>query len=215
MTMQSFKTMFKFAQLLGLVEFLREEPMQFPPSDKQLYTVEMVEGQPRAKISNRRIFRISPVGAEDEKAWSNLTAAWKESWPVPQKLDYEVPSVPEPVTHAPKSESAEVTEFTEYVRYAWNPRPSIKRIKSLITYLESAEHFGPTNPSIRRDLEQLSQRIGDWAIFCEDEQQAAQASGDTAEYDRWTRWLTAFETVGEVLTEADASAAIAALQSLI
>ena len=43
MTMHSFYTMFKFAQLLGLVELVRTESMQFPPPGGQLYSLEKTD----------------------------------------------------------------------------------------------------------------------------------------------------------------------------
>src|ERR1035437_4244617 len=55
MTTASFYTMFRLARNLGLVEFVREEPMLHPPS-KNLYSIRKVSsGDVRAVVSRRRI----------------------------------------------------------------------------------------------------------------------------------------------------------------
>jgi hypothetical protein len=71
----SFYTMFRFAQLLHLVEYVREEPMEFPPPGGMLLRVEKVAGEAQVRISTRKIFRLTQIGMADEVCWADLTNA--------------------------------------------------------------------------------------------------------------------------------------------
>ena len=123
MTSYSFKTFFKFAQLLGLVELVREEPMQLPPPGGPLYSIRVTD-KPRVVVSTRRIFKISPLGREDEKSWTNLAKAWTEGWTAPQKAEYIAPLPREEVEPRVREEVV-----TEVVPIKWVPKPSDKQFK--------------------------------------------------------------------------------------
>ena len=103
MTSFSFKTFFKFAQLLNLVELVREEPMELPPATGQLFSIRMIDEKPMAVASTRRVFKLTTVGAADERSWSDLRRAWQEQWPAPQKMEIpvEVPPVAKPIVEKP------------------------------------------------------------------------------------------------------------------
>lgn len=107
MCYRSFYTMFKFAQLLHLVEFVREEEADWkrktlPTPATSLIRLERSPATHRItrKISNRRVFRLSEVGRQDVKSWLNLTTAWKEQWPAPQII--EIPVIEERMVPAPE-----------------------------------------------------------------------------------------------------------------
>lgn len=89
MTYPSFLKIFKFAQLLGLVELVREEPMLFPPGSKHLYSVRKRQTDGMrvfATISKRRVFKLSAIGAEDDRSWTDLCRAWIQGWHAPEKI---------------------------------------------------------------------------------------------------------------------------------
>ena len=88
MTWLSFVTMFKLARYLGLVEFVREEPMKSVKTP--LYRVNK-DHRVTAVISNRRIYKLTNVGIEDERCWSNITKAYKEGWTPPLKTESRKP----------------------------------------------------------------------------------------------------------------------------
>ena len=118
MVYSSFLKVFKFAQLLGLVELVREEPMLFPPGNSNLYSVRKkhIAGdgyRVNAVISKRRIFKLSALGEADEVSWTDLCRAWREGWNAPQKLDHPVvliepEIIPEPITETEEEMAEEV-----------------------------------------------------------------------------------------------------------
>jgi len=104
MTYASFLKLFKFSQLLNLVELVREEPMQFPPPGGPLISARKPNGI-HGVVSVRRVFKLTGIGAEDEKSWTNLCKAWIEGWSAPQKAEYlPPPYVPRPRVRVPVEE---------------------------------------------------------------------------------------------------------------
>lgn len=118
MTYPSFLKLFKFAQLLNLVELVREEKMLFPPSNGNLYSVRKgVRGGISAAISNRRIFRLSQRGIDDDLSWTDLCRAWRENW-VGGKLEQPI------VLEKPPSEIVEeIPAVEEYEEEFIPPTP--------------------------------------------------------------------------------------------
>jgi hypothetical protein len=73
MNVYSFTTLFKFARLLGLVEYVRDEPMHITGS---LYHVE--DGAKLRIVANtRKIYRLTDKGKEDTISWNNLCGTWR------------------------------------------------------------------------------------------------------------------------------------------
>lgn len=82
MTYENFLKYFYFIRRLGLVEFVREEPMQIvpetPAGENPLLSIRLDGGQAlqggrqgTIQTSTRRIYRLSPTGIEEELAWHN------------------------------------------------------------------------------------------------------------------------------------------------
>jgi len=99
---RSFYTLFRFAQLLHLVEFVREEEADWrrkAPITLKTSLVRVEEGAGTGKlhrvISNKRVFRLSAIGKEDVKSWLDLCRAWREGWTAPQIA--EIPVIEEEV----------------------------------------------------------------------------------------------------------------------
>lgn len=167
MTYTSFLKLFKFAQLLGLVTLVREDPMELPPPGDRMFSVRVSVpgGPPEAVLSTRRIFKLSAVGKEDEKSWTNLCRAWIESWPAPQKAEYFPPYVP---VEAP---TVVVEPIPERVRKEWSPfrktaRYSAHQLGLLKTHLRKLQAEGLTG-KVRTEVERLSVMIGDWSAEAE------------------------------------------------
>jgi hypothetical protein len=80
MTYQSFYTLFRLARYLGLVEFVRDEPMLYPPSHADLYTMRKNSETevPTVAVSTRRVFRLTERGRNAEESWRNLHRAWRQ-----------------------------------------------------------------------------------------------------------------------------------------
>lgn len=76
MVHSSFYTLFRFARLLRLVEMVREESTINVPLSSQLSRVEKTDIIPSPVESNRKIFRLTQKGIDDNESWSDLRTAW-------------------------------------------------------------------------------------------------------------------------------------------
>jgi len=164
MTYRSFLTLFKFSQLLNLVTFVREEPMQFPPPGGNLLSIRKPDGI-ETVISARRIFKISPVGAEDEKSWMNLCRAWREGWPAPQKAEYAPTYAPPPEKVAPPLVVPKEKPWAPFKR---TPRATARQIKLLLKQLEKLIDAGIDAPGVDHEVERLASMLVDWSVEAED-----------------------------------------------
>lgn len=162
MTYRSYLTLFKFAQLLGLVTFVREEPMEFPPPGGNLYSIRKPDGV-ETIVSVRRIFKISPVGADDEKSWLNLCRAWREGWPAPQKAEYAPPFTPPPEKAVPPL----VVEEKPWVPFKRTTRATARQIKLLANHVDKLVAIGITAPGVAHEVDRLASMMVDWSTESE------------------------------------------------
>jgi len=207
MTSFSFKTLFKFSQLLGLVVLVEERPMEFPPPGGPLYSIRKPDGV-HVVISTRRIFKLTTVGEEDERSWTNLCRAWREQWPSPAKIEFAPPYAPPEKVPVPPEPPEEL------VPYKWVPRPTIPRFKSLLKYLETLQVMGMDKPEVIAEVDRLSMLIGDWAVEASDYLDDAKAIFHTANIEKYTLWLKQITEVSEALMDRDLGKAIIALRVL-
>jgi len=214
MTYRSFVTLFKFAQLLNLVELVREESMQFPPPGDPLLSFRKPDGI-HFIPSVRRVFKLTAIGAQDELSWSNLCKAWREGWAAPQKVEY-VPPPPPPI-RPPKEvvkpeERVPVTGFTPY---KWVTRPTVKEFRRLLGHLELLNELGIDAPGIEFEVDHLAMRIGDWILVIEDELEDAGSIDSTAAIAKFEKQLGHINVVSEALASKNLSMAIENLRRLI
>lgn len=217
MTQFSFKTLFKFAQLLGLVELVREEPMQFPPPGGPLYSVRKPDGV-HVVESARRVFKLSEVGKEDERAWTNLCKAWREGWPIPSKVEYappyvppeEVPPPPPPVRRPPKR-----PPVPEFAPYKWVEVPSVRQFRFLLRHLENLQSLGMEAPGVAQEVDRLSMYVGSWLIEIEDSIEEAKAIGFLERVDKYEEWHRLVTALMEGLMDQDLGRTIEALKGLL
>ena len=216
MTAFSFKTLFKFALLLHLVELVREEPMIFPPPGGDLLSIRVTEGTPRVVTSTRRIFKITSIGAEDERSWSNLSRAWREGWTAPAKVEYEEPIKREPAPRkaAPrkKVEAPEPVAFTEFT-IPQDPTPTNFRL--LVVHLRLLFDIGEDNSEVVSEVARLVVSINKWEVDIFDAIDEARSIGFTGEVTRLTRWSGLMTVVREGLEERNLEKSITALTALI
>ncbi len=213
MTAQSFKTLFKFAQLLNLVELVREEPMLYPPPGGPLYSIRKPDGEPRVVISARRIFRLTAVGTEDERSWSNLCRAWREGWSAPEKIEYVPPYVP-PV-EAPPVAPPPVEPPEVFIPYKWMPTPSTARFKTLLAHLETMEAFGAGEPEIAAEIDRLSMVVSDCVIESCDALDDARAINKTRAIRRLEPQFKSITALTEALMDGDLRRAITSLREIV
>lgn len=207
MTYRSFITLFKFAQLLGLVELVREEPMQYPPPGGDLLSVRKPDGI-HVAISVRRVFKLSALGAEDERSWTNLNRAWREGWPAPQKV--EVPPVPIPVPVKPPVKPPVV-----FAVFKWVATPSPRQYRLLLAHLERLDSIGIDNPDVASEIDRLASLIGDWIIAIEDDLEEAKSIQYTEAIHRYEHILGSLTVVSEALGDNDLTKAADALRELV
>ncbi len=227
-TYASFLKIFKFAQLLGLVEFIREEPMRYPPKGGKLYRVKMRKTpngkQFSAVVSNRKIFKLSAVGAADEKSWSNLCLAWRESWPAPQKLEGPIPPSPEefmgtePVEPKPKktrrTKKATAPTGITMERPVLAGDISANNIRNLLAYLEHLKGIGAQNPDVASELTIMVTAIDRWVGIADDNRDDARALGNMALSIRWMKIRDVLRMIAEAIEEQNLDGAISLVDEL-
>ena len=76
MRYQSFYSQFRLARYLGLVKFVRDEPMLSPPKGGHLYSLRK-DHTARVAVSTRRVYRLTDTGREAVQSWENLYRAWR------------------------------------------------------------------------------------------------------------------------------------------
>ena len=210
MTYHSFLTLFKFAQLLNLVELVREEPMLYPPPGGSLYSVRKPDGA-EAVISARRVFRLTAVGKEDERSWSNLCRAWREQWPAPEKIEYAPTYIPPP--KPPVAPPVAVPEV--FTPYKWMPTPSTARFKTLLAHLETMEAIGAGEPEIAAEIDRLSMLVSDWVMEIGDALDDARAISNTRAIRRLEPQLKSITALTEALMDGDLRGAITSLREIV
>jgi hypothetical protein len=137
MVYSSFITQFRFAEKLNLVQLVRKEPMLFPPPTGNLYTFRVHDGN-IGEISQRHIYKLTPIGMRDELSWTNLTQAYIQHWVAPQA--------------APEYEVVEKV-------YKFPMIPSMAALIGFRTYLQS------TKVMTVADARTYSMRVGDWTEY--------------------------------------------------
>lgn len=212
MTAQSFKTLYKFAQLLHLVELVREEPMQFPPPGGPLYSVRKPDGV-HVVVSTRRIFKITDIGREDERSWTNLCRAWIEQWPAPAKVEY-VPPKPPPIVKPPPVKPPPVEVLPEVTPIKWVPRPSDKQFGILLEHLEELRRIGIENTAVKIEVNRLAMLIGDWVMEIEDMLEDAKSIAFAEAVGKYTEMLRLVNELSEALGDQDIDRAIINLEEL-
>ena len=212
MTAYSFKTLFKFAQLLNLVELVREEPMQFPPPGGNLLQIRKPNGEPYVVVSVRRVFKLTAIGAEDEKSWTNLCRAWIDKWPAPQAAEYLPPTMPGRPRREEVVEEPKVTTFTPY---KWKARFSATNLTSLIEHLEMLSELGVDSPGVTDELTLLSGRVAGWIIEAEESYDEVKSIGYTAEMERFQGIIAGLTALREALLDHNISGSVAILAELV
>ncbi len=217
MTSFSFKTFFKFAQLLHLVELVREEPMLLPPATGQLFSIRIIEGKPKAVASTRRVFRLTTIGAAEERSWSDLRRAWQEQWPAPQKLEIPVgvPPVEKPAVKKPPVKEPTVTKPARFPTLRWVSAPSPRQFGFLLNHLEKLNVYGPMDERVIVEMDSLSMKIGDWELSIGDSLDDARAKNNKPAIEKYEEWQKHIADVREGLIDRDLEKASRSLRELV
>lgn len=215
MRYSSYYTMFRFAQLLGLVEFVREEPMEFPPPGGSLYRVEKEpSGGMQVRISMRKIFRLTSTGTVDEACWGDLTNAWKLGTQCGRPLEYIPPSQEAPTPPVPpKPKAPKPVERPEgFTIYQWSERPSATSLKTLLRHLHTLQDLGIDAPGVRKEMDRLSMVVGGWVVETEDSLETAKATKNYKAINMYGARLTMLTKLSEALMDENLDEAIAIME---
>ena len=214
MTAFSFRTLFKFAQLLDLVELVREEPMVFPPPGGNLLSIRGSGDEAKVVKSTRRVFKLTAVGAEDERSWSNLNRAWREEWPAPAKLEYIEPVKREPPPRKPPPKKKEPVEQVLFTPFVIPRDPTPINFRLLAAHLRILDGIGIDNPEVVSEVARLSTSINSWEVDILDGIEAARSISFAEEVTRLTKWSDLMTTVREGLDGNDLVKSTVALETL-
>ncbi len=218
MTYPSFLKLFKFAQLLGLVELVREEPMQSPPPSGSLYSVRKSDEPDglRVVFSVRRVFRLTSIGAQDERSWTNLCRAWIEAWPAPAKAEYLPPTyVPRAPKEKPPKAEKPPKEVLEFTPYEWVAESSIAEFGRLAEHLRLLDSLGFESPGMVSEVAKLSTKISGWVMELEEALYEARAIQYTAAIRRYEGWLALVIAAKEALLDRELLMAAEALDTIV
>ncbi len=208
MRYSSFYTMFRFAQLKGLVELVREEPMIFPPPHGQLLRIQLAKTKFHVVTSTRKIFRLTEIGKVDEKCWADLTNAYKTQLEPGQKLEYLPPVTVVPVPKKPEVPKPPEVPPATFRPFKWKDTITTVGIRDLIKHLYILRDLGLEFAGVKEEVGRLSMSLADWVIDTEDKLSEARAISYTAAigfYEQRIVWLN--EAI-EALEDKDLDTAI-------
>lgn len=234
---RSFYTMFRFAQLLHLVEFVREEEADWKRKTVVTAATSLIRLERSAdtrritrRISNRRVFRLSDVGREDVKSWLDLTTAWKEQWPAPQIV--EIPVFVEKRVEVPVVEVAPVEAAPPKAKRVRRPkavveaekavptlrlkaRPSKEQYILLLSHLHKLNELGIDNRRVQGEIDKLANMVGEWVAETYESIQDAQDLGFMGKVREFKKLRDELTTVDEGLLDRDIPRAIEELEKLV
>jgi hypothetical protein len=224
MRYSSFYTMFRFAQLLNLVEHIRDEPADY--KRKAIVTTQTtllrIERGPRGAAhvvtSSRRVFRLTELGRLDEICWSDLTNAWKLGVQCGQPLEYLPPTQApptEPLPAKPKAPTPPVEKPAGFSPYVWSEKPSVARFRSLLKHLYVLRELGLDATGVRKEVDRLSSFVGDWIIDTEDSLDDAEAVNNRRAINMYGTRLQLLTRADEALGDEDLDEAISAMEGLV
>jgi len=216
MTAFSFKTLFKFAQLLGLVELVREEPMLYPPPGGHLYSVRKHDGV-HAVVSTRRVFRLTDTGKEDELCWSNLSKAWREGAKPPLKA--EVPAVPIKPRRKPRIKPVKAVPapppVPTFEPFILGPSPTEVKLKGLLAHLENLETIGIEAEGVVSEISRISGDMDKWIVEADDMYEDLRVVGRIKAAEEWKKARDVIRFAAEALDARNISGAVALLKELV
>jgi len=215
MIWSSFYTAFRFAKIIGLVEFVREEPMLYPPPGGDLVRIEKGGNGHKIVKSTRKVFRLTSIGMTDEKSWSDLTRAYKEGWAPGQAMPYAAPA-PAP-TAAPVKERVKKPKVQPvgFQRYLWDETPSLAKFRTLLTHINNLKELGIEYSGVTQEATRLSMAVGDWMMYSEESLEEAQSINAPALVKKFQARLKLMTGLSDALGIGNLDESIEILQTII
>lgn len=217
MTSYSFKTLFKFAQLLGLVELVKEEPMLYPPPGGPLYSIRKPDGV-HVVESTRRVFKITDTGREDELCWSNLCKAWRVGTVAPQKLEVPLVTKPpprKPPRRPPKKVPPVAPLVPIFEPYVLGAKPTEEKLSGLLAHLEKLETLGIEAKGVASELSRITTGLDAWIVEADDMYEDARVLGIRRVMAEWMKIRDVLRVTAEALDERNITGAIALMKELV
>lgn len=227
MTYSSFCHLFKFARYLGLVEFTHYEPMIFPPPQGHLYQIGKHDGV-HVRISQRKFFKLTELGIQDERAWTDLCNAYKQGWTLPQKVEYAEPYIRPPIpprekiTKRPRKpkprEPVDLApdEFPEEPEAeVFAEEPSVGEYTKMVDHLKTLEGIGLEREDVQQTIDELTTTIDPWIVYVLETKGAAEKAKDLGTYWRYKKEEDLLYELYDKIEERDIAGAVTLLGRLI
>jgi len=227
MVYSSFCHLFKFARYLGLVEFVRYEPMIFPPPQGHLYQIGKHNGV-HVRISQRKIFKLTELGIQDERAWADLCGAYKEGWKLPQKIEYDEPmerpsKLPEEqITLEPKKPKRHrhvdlaPSEFPdEPPEEVFAEEPSVGEYMKMVTHIKTLQGIGIEKEEVKTAIQDLMKTMDPWIVFVLEAKGGAEKAKNLEQYWRYKKEGDDLYVLYDKIESEDLGAAVSMLGKLI
>ncbi len=216
MTYESFLKYMKFARLMGLIEFVRDEPaIGIEDFLASMRLKKSGDGRPiydRMKVvkGTQRVYKLTRNGELEGIAWGNLCRAWREDWLIPTAAPPELPEIiVRPTPPIPKVKKP--------IELVWKPmdigpKANKARMKKLLAHLEVLDQIGIKDKTVEREVLQLTAQLADWSIVLEDTIKDAKTD---EERDRLEGMYEAVEAVNERMMEDDLPGAIGEIKEFL
>jgi len=239
MVYSSFLRLFKFCQLLNLVVLVREEPMLYPPPGARLYSVRKRETNGMrvfAVVSKRRVFKLTDIGREDDRSWTDLCRAWREQWAAPVKIEEPVVVEEEIVVEVPVEALAPVeitieaapppkakrgrppgvakVEEVEVPRLKLEVKPSPQQFVTLLAHLTKLNDIGIANKKVQDEVKRLARMVGEWVAEASEAVQRAHDRGIAREVIELQYLRDSLIHFDEALLDANLPSAIEQLEKI-
>lgn len=225
MRYSSFYTMFRFAQLKGLVELVRTEEADYYrktiiTAQSTLLRVEKgPRGASRVVASSRRVFKATEVGVVDEVCWADLTNAWKNNIEPGHKLEYipptqELEEAKQKVSKVRKRIEETPAGQPTFTPFTWKTTMNPTNLKALIRHLQFLDSLGVSDPEVVKETRILSSKLGDWIINAEDSLDDAKAINNKEAIAKYTKIVSVLERASEVLEDGNINGTIELLQQI-
>lgn len=199
MVYNSFVHFFKYARYLGLVELVRQEDMLFPPEGGNLYRIEKTGDKVTGVISKRRIFRLTQLGYEEDRAWTNLCTAYKEQWTMPVKQELPIPVI---------------SERRRIPVISWADTPSVVQYNKMLDYLRLLNTMDTTSQEVKQAVIELKNPLADWSVELSYRKDMAEQRGRKAQAQAYIPQIEKLDAAVDAAERADINTIISKLSEL-
>jgi len=201
MSYHSFATWFRFAKYLGLVEKVKEEPANVPSVLSRI--VRTTTGRLSIRRTSRVLYGLTAAGIAEERAWQDLTTAWKDNWELGQpalKLKVKIP---------------------EFEKVTIPDVPYPEHFVQVAKYLRKLILIAHLNEEAREEIYNVAVKIRKWlkeftsthkALYEQYEDTGSESAKSSA--DELQEWIDSLQSVYNLLTKVEIEEAADMLEEM-